>query len=102
MLVLASSILFLRARNNRTLDRGPHRRYLMATILLEVPMLQTKIGHDIAPTPGRRGDVNCFVSDDESGCLTGGGSCPMATMTLKMGVEDLKKTVPGVTEVFQA
>jgi Fe-S cluster biogenesis protein NfuA len=27
----------------------------------------------------------------------------MATMTLKMGVEaHLKKTVPGVTEVFQA
>ncbi len=31
------------------------------------------------------------------------GSCPMATMTLKMGVEaHLKKTVPGVTEVVQA
>ena len=36
--------------------------------------------------------------------LTGAcGSCPMATMTLKMGVEAmLKKTVPGVTEVVQA
>lgn len=36
--------------------------------------------------------------------LTGAcGSCPMATMTLKMGVEaHLKKTVPGVTEVAQA
>lgn len=36
--------------------------------------------------------------------LTGAcGSCPMATMTLKMGVEaHLVKTVPGVTEVVQA
>ncbi len=35
--------------------------------------------------------------------LTGAcGSCPMSTMTLKMGVENyLKKTVPAVTEVQQ-
>jgi len=36
--------------------------------------------------------------------LTGAcGSCPMSTMTLKMGVEaHLLKNVPGVTEVIQA
>jgi Fe-S cluster biogenesis protein NfuA len=35
--------------------------------------------------------------------LTGAcGGCPMATMTLKMGVESyLKKTIPEVTEVVQ-
>ena len=53
------------------------------------------------------GDVE-FVSVSDDGKvqvrLTGAcGSCPMATMTLKMGVEaHLKKTVPGVTEVYQA
>ncbi len=36
--------------------------------------------------------------------LTGAcGSCPMSTMTLKMGVENaLKKEVPGVKEVVSA
>ena len=36
--------------------------------------------------------------------LTGAcGSCPMSTMTLKMGVENaLKKEVPGVKEVISA
>jgi Fe-S cluster biogenesis protein NfuA len=36
--------------------------------------------------------------------LTGAcGSCPMSTMTLKMGVESaLKKEVPGVREVVSA
>lgn len=36
--------------------------------------------------------------------LTGAcGSCPMSTMTLKMGVESaLKKEVPGVKEVISA
>ena len=36
--------------------------------------------------------------------LTGAcGSCPMATMTLKQGVERvLKDTIPEVTEVIQA
>lgn len=53
------------------------------------------------------GDIE-FVSVAEGGKvivrLTGAcGSCPMATMTLKMGVEaHLKKTVPEVTEVIQA
>lgn len=53
------------------------------------------------------GDIE-FVSIAEGGKvivrLTGAcGSCPMATMTLKMGVEaHLKKTVPEVTEVIQA
>ena len=53
------------------------------------------------------GDVE-LISVSEDGKvlvrLTGAcGSCPMATMTLKMGVEAmLKKTVPGVTEVVQA
>jgi Fe-S cluster biogenesis protein NfuA len=53
------------------------------------------------------GDIE-FISVSEDGKvlvrLQGAcGSCPMATMTLKMGVEEhLKKTVPGVTEVVQA
>ncbi len=53
------------------------------------------------------GDIELIsVADDGKVLvhLTGAcGSCPMATMTLKMGVEThLKKTVPGVTEVVQA
>ncbi len=53
------------------------------------------------------GDVELVSVSDEGKVtvrLTGAcGSCPMATMTLKMGVEAmLKKTVPGVTEVVQA
>ena len=53
------------------------------------------------------GDVELVSVSDEGKVtvrLTGAcGSCPMATMTLKMGVEaHLKKTVPGVTEVLQA
>jgi Fe-S cluster biogenesis protein NfuA len=50
------------------------------------------------------GDVE-FVSVDESGKvsvkLTGAcGSCPMATMTLKNGIEKfLKEEIPEVTEV---
>ena len=53
------------------------------------------------------GDIE-FVSASDDGkvlvTLTGAcGSCPMATMTLKMGVEaHLLATVPGVTEVIQA
>lgn len=53
------------------------------------------------------GDLE-FISVSEDGKvlvkLVGAcGSCPMATMTLKMGVEaHLLKTVPGVTEVIQA
>ncbi len=52
------------------------------------------------------GDIE-FVSVNEGGKvtvrLTGAcGSCPMAVMTLKQGVEVyLKKAVPGVTEVVQ-
>ncbi|MBU0934037.1 MAG: NifU family protein [Spirochaetes bacterium] len=52
------------------------------------------------------GDIE-FVSAADSGKvtvrLTGAcGSCPMAIMTLKQGVEaHLKRTVPGVTEVVQ-
>jgi Fe-S cluster biogenesis protein NfuA len=54
------------------------------------------------------GDIE-FVSLDEakglvSVRLVGAcGSCPMAILTLKQGVETyLKKQVPGVTEVVQA
>jgi len=52
------------------------------------------------------GDIE-LVSVGEDGIvkvrLTGAcGGCPMATMTLKMGVESyLKKTIPEVTEVVQ-
>ena len=53
------------------------------------------------------GDVEFVAVTDDgkvSVRLTGAcGGCPMATMTLKMGVEaHLKKNVPGVTEVVQA
>lgn len=53
------------------------------------------------------GDIQFISVSDEGKVLvqlTGAcGSCPMATMTLKMGVEaHLIKTVPGVTEVVQA
>jgi len=53
------------------------------------------------------GDIELVsVSDDGkvSVRLTGAcGSCPMAVMTLKQGVEAyLKKVVPGVTEVVPA
>jgi Fe-S cluster biogenesis protein NfuA len=52
------------------------------------------------------GDIELVsVSDDGivSVRLTGAcGSCPMSTMTLKMGVENyLKKTIPEVKEVVQ-
>jgi Fe-S cluster biogenesis protein NfuA len=52
------------------------------------------------------GDIELVsVSDDGivSVKLTGAcGSCPMSTMTLKMGVENyLKKTIPEVKEVVQ-
>lgn len=53
------------------------------------------------------GDIE-FVSVSEDGIvkvrLTGAcGNCPMATMTLKQGVENyLKKVVPSVKEVVQA
>jgi Fe-S cluster biogenesis protein NfuA len=52
------------------------------------------------------GDIE-LVSVEESGTvkvrLRGAcGSCPMSTMTLKMGVEKfLKENVPGVKEVVQ-
>jgi Fe-S cluster biogenesis protein NfuA len=52
------------------------------------------------------GDIE-LVSVSEDGVvnvhLTGAcGSCPMSTMTLKMGVENyLRKTVPEVKEVVQ-
>ncbi len=63
---------------------------------------------DIRPQLQADGGDLEFVSCSDAGIvtvrLTGAcGSCPMATMTLKMGVEaHLKKTVPGVTEVVQA
>ncbi|HKL87115.1 MAG TPA: NifU family protein [Treponemataceae bacterium] len=64
--------------------------------------------NDIRPQLQADGGDLEFVSVSKEGKvlvrLTGAcGSCPMATMTLKMGVEaHLKKTVPGVTEVAQA
>ncbi|HHU35617.1 MAG TPA: NifU family protein [Treponema sp.] len=63
---------------------------------------------DIRPQLQADGGDLEFVSVSDEGKvtvrLTGAcGSCPMATMTLKMGVEaHLKKVVPGVTEVVQA
>jgi Fe-S cluster biogenesis protein NfuA len=53
------------------------------------------------------GDIE-FVSLEEGGKvmvrLTGAcGSCPMATFTLKQGVENyIKKVIPEITEVNQA
>jgi Fe-S cluster biogenesis protein NfuA len=63
---------------------------------------------DIRPQLQADGGDLEFISVSDDGKvlvrLTGAcGSCPMATMTLKMGVEaHLLKTVPGVTEVVQA
>ena len=63
---------------------------------------------DIRPQLQADGGEIEFISVSDDGQvlvkLTGAcGSCPMATMTLKMGVEaHLMKTVPGVTEVVQA
>lgn len=59
--------------------------------------------------PGLRadgGDVELVEVTDDGIVkvrLTGAcGSCPMSTMTLKMGIERaLKEKVPGVTEVVQ-
>ncbi|HOX32994.1 MAG TPA: NifU family protein [Spirochaetales bacterium] len=54
------------------------------------------------------GDIEFVSVDETSGIvkvrLTGAcNGCPMATMTLKQGVESyLKKTVPEVKEVVQA
>lgn len=54
------------------------------------------------------GDVELVEVDETTGVvrvrLTGAcGSCPMATMTLKQGIERLlKQEVPGVSEVEQA
>lgn len=52
------------------------------------------------------GDVELVDVTDEgvvSVKLTGAcGSCPMSTMTLKMGIEkNLKEKIPGVTSVIQ-
>jgi Fe-S cluster biogenesis protein NfuA len=52
------------------------------------------------------GDMEFIGIDDENKVhlkLTGAcGSCPMATMTLKMGIERyLKETCPEVSEVIQ-
>jgi Fe-S cluster biogenesis protein NfuA len=63
---------------------------------------------DIRPSLQADGGDIEFVSIGEDGKvlvrLTGAcGGCPMATMTLKQGVEKyLKKVVPEVTEVVQA
>ncbi len=73
-------------------------------------MLDTQVKkalEDIRPQLQADGGDIEFVSVGDDGKvlvrLTGAcGSCPMATMTLKMGVEaHLKATVPGVTEVNQ-
>ncbi len=61
---------------------------------------------DVRPPSKPCGDIE-LVSVSEDGIvnvrLTGAcGTCPMSTMTLKMGVENyLKKTVPEVKEVVQ-
>jgi Fe-S cluster biogenesis protein NfuA len=73
-------------------------------------MLNEKVQHaiqDVRPSlQADGGDIELVsVSDDGivSVKLTGAcGSCPMSTMTLKMGVENyLKKTIPEVKEVVQ-
>jgi Fe-S cluster biogenesis protein NfuA len=61
----------------------------------------------VRPTLQRDGGDIELVSVDEAGTvkvrLKGAcGSCPMSTMTLKMGVEKhLKQTIPEVKEVVQ-
>ena len=74
-------------------------------------MLKEKVQRaiqDVRPSLQADGGDIELVSVDESGTvkvrLTGAcGSCPMAIMTLKQGVESyLKKTIPEVKEVIQA
>ncbi len=74
-------------------------------------MLQEEIQkaiQDVRPSLQADGGDIEFVSVSEDGIvkvrLTGAcGNCPMATMTLKQGVENyLKKVVPSVKEVVQA
>jgi len=73
-------------------------------------MLKEKVQRaiqDVRPSLQADGGDIELVSVDESGTvkvrLTGAcGSCPMAIMTLKQGVESyLKKTIPEVKEVVQ-
>jgi Fe-S cluster biogenesis protein NfuA len=79
-------------------------------VLRRQPMLNEKILRaiqDVRPSlQADGGDIELVsVSDDGivSVRLTGAcGSCPMSTMTLKMGVENyLKKIIPEVKEVVQ-
>jgi Fe-S cluster biogenesis protein NfuA len=78
--------------------------------LKEIPMLNEKVFRaiqDVRPSLQADGGDIELVSVSEDGIvsvrLTGAcGTCPMSTMTLKMGVENyLKKTVPEVKEVVQ-
>ena len=80
----------------------------MTALLLGVAMLVEKVKaalEDVRPSlQADGGDVE-FVSVSEDGIvevkLTGAcGSCPMATITLKMGIEKyLMKEIPEVKEV---
>jgi Fe-S cluster biogenesis protein NfuA len=76
----------------------------------EIPMLNEKVLlaiQDVRPSLQADGGDIELVSVSEDGVvnvkLTGAcGSCPMSTMTLKMGVENyLKKAIPEVKEVVQ-
>jgi Fe-S cluster biogenesis protein NfuA len=75
-----------------------------------MPMLTEKVQRaiqDVRPSlQADGGDIELVSVSDEgivSVRLTGAcGSCPMSTMTLKMGVENyLRKIIPEVKEVVQ-
>jgi Fe-S cluster biogenesis protein NfuA len=79
-------------------------------VLKEMPMLNERVLsaiQDVRPSLQADGGDIELVSVSEDGIvnvrLTGAcGTCPMSTMTLKMGVENyLKKTIPEVKEVVQ-
>jgi len=78
---------------------------------LEAKMLETRVKEIlemVRPQLQADGGDLEFVALEDGGKvhvkLTGAcGSCPMATMTLKQGVERvLKENIPEVTEVIQA
>jgi Fe-S cluster biogenesis protein NfuA len=80
-------------------------------VIKEKIMLTEKVQRaiqDVRPSLQADGGDIELISVGEDGIvtvkLTGAcGSCPMSTMTLKLGVENyLKKTVPEVKEVVQA
>lgn len=84
---------------------------ILSILDMEAIMLETRVKETldlVRPQLQADGGDLEFVSLEEGGKvhvkLTGAcGSCPMATMTLKQGVERvLKENIPEISEVIQA